>query len=272
MLDAMVKNYFIILMAACILCQSCNNDSDETKTAYPPINEMSYIQGFYDLESNNVSIGIGYCILPDKDSRKIYFRETSENGHPASTKKGIGLNINIGEDICGRGLIDYQKINPYRDVYFRYVNLINDTSYNSDVMDGLNAGKAFALTDTLQAINIVSNKDFNAEYKAGSNLNDLFFIYFEEPYTTIKNGYKSSQGKNYYEVDIIRKEFPYTLYGELLSKVDFSKKYFISPRLYLVLEAVPDETAEYTFTVTIKNTQGKEVTVSANAILIKGKE
>ena len=53
----MVKNYFIILMAACMLWQSCNNDSDETKTAYPPINEMSYIQGFYDLESNNVSIG-----------------------------------------------------------------------------------------------------------------------------------------------------------------------------------------------------------------------
>ncbi len=268
----MMKIYSIILMTACIFCLSCSDDNDNTKTAYPPINEKSYIQGFYDLELNNVRVSAGFGLLPDKERNIIYFRKTSDTDDISSIGKGVRLSITIGQDIYGRGLIDYKEINPYRSEYFRYIDLINDTLYNSDIMDGLGGGMAFALTDTLQTIRITCDKDFNAEYKAGSDLSSLFSIYFEEPYTTVKNGYKSSQGKNYYEVDIIRKEFPYSFYGELLSKVDLSKKYFIAPLLYLSLEATPDKTAEYLFTVTIKNTQGKEVTVSANAILIKGKE
>lgn len=261
-----------MLITSFFMFQSCNDDDKINGTAYPPINEKSYIQGFYDLELDNVRVQAGFGIPPDKEKNKINFRNITDSENPISGAINVRLGIYIGKNTSGRGLISYPEINTYKVEYFKYIDLIGDTSYNSDKMDGLDGQMAYALTDTLRTIQITSNKDFNAEYKAGDNLNSLFSIYFEEPYATIKNGYKSLQGKNYYEVDVIRKEFPYSFYGERLSEVDFSKKYFIGSQLHLSLEAIPDKTEEYTFTITIRNTQGKEVTVSANPIKIKGTE
>ena len=248
----------VIIALLLIVVTACKDEPDGPYTK-APVNEKSYIQEFYEFNDYlHVSSISGFKI--DKLTHSINHNTSFDPPKLYELKDGVGLHISISN----------QSLPKYK--YKLLVEKIGDVSYNSKINDGFQPGGiAVALVDTLQTITITCDKAFNEKYPAGSSLNELFSIYFEEPYTTIKNGYKSSTGDNYYTINIFNNKFPYSLFGANLSTVDLSKKYYIGTHLYLMLETAPKNTGEYLFTVSVINTEGKILEKTANyPIHLKG--
>lgn len=143
------------------------------------------------------------------------------------------------------------------------VEKIGDTSYNAKYGD-----TRYANADTLRYINVTCNKQIDSSHPAGSSLNDIFSIYFEDICAYVKNGYKPVTGPNYYS--IVNDYGSHTLFGDKLLSVNLADKPHGGLSLNLMLETTPEHTDEYTFTVSVTNKQGKTVENTTEPVRIKG--
>jgi hypothetical protein len=129
---------------------------------------------------------------------------------------------------------------------------------------------SYAITTCLESIEITCDKDFDALHKAGSSLNDLFFVFFDDLYTTVKNGYQSSTGEDVYWNLSNRACMPQTTIGGKLNTQPFAGKPFIGWMWSCVLEQAPQKTDVYSFQVTVRDNTGKILKTETNAMLIQG--
>lgn len=246
-----MKNIVITLLLIGLI--SCNKERIGSDPK-GPINEKSYIQGFFELNDLIASPVSGFNV--DKVTHSIKNNTSFDPEILYKISDRVGISAGTGNERLGNGFIVYGSI-----LYDTLVARIGDVSYNSKITDGFAyEGIVVALVDTLQTVTITCDKIFDEQHPVGSNLNDLFSVYFEDPYATIKNGYKSSIGDNYYTIDaFLNPNFPYSLFGAPLTSVDFTKKYHIGTEWYFILEKAPEKTDEYLFTVSITNTSGKTI-------------
>ena len=237
---------------------------------YPnSINEKSYIQGFLELNWMHGSPTSGIKVNKTENSINLRYRNFDES-KIYDIKDGVGISLTIGKERSPEEITWDNNIEHYNEL----TKKIGDISYNSRIMSGvIHSDRIIAIADTLQSVNIICDKSIDENHPAGSNLNDIFSVYFEDPYAVIKNGYQSVTGSNYYSLDreTIPEGFPYALFGSKLSAIDFSVKPYIGTEWYLVLETAPENTDEYTFTISITDMQGKTIEKKARApIKIKG--
>jgi hypothetical protein len=260
--------FFIILLSMVIVRCDIN---ERLGPGLPPMNPKSYIQGFYELNEMRVFPMSGYRV--NKENNTINLGEWRfEAPKVYEISDGIGISVTIRSEEIGKGLISWEKGGSYTDYYYELVEKIGDTSYNSRLMSGLSSRGIISIADTLQAVTITCNRQIDENHPAGSSLNDIFSVYFEDPYAIVKNGYKSLTGENYYSLEGLPDKFPHSLFGARLSSVDFTTKLYMGIEWGLVLETAPQNTGEYIFTVSITNKAGKTIEKTANPIKIKGLE
>ncbi|HMM02752.1 MULTISPECIES: hypothetical protein [unclassified Dysgonomonas] len=246
-----MKKLFVLgSVLSLLIITSCDKNECGCDTA--PVNEKSYIQGFSELGEIQLSIGTGAKV--DKAKNTITYG--SENG--------LSIGVFIGDGGKGRGAITWDNSNA--DYYNKLVERIGDISYNKYP----NSGITWANADTLQVITIICDKPMDDSHPAGCSLNDLFSIYFLDICALVKNGYKPVTGSKYFSIVNEYYEYPYTLFGDRLSSVNLVEKPHIGIDIDLILEAVPEHTDEYTFTVSVTNKQGKTIEKTTEPVRIKG--
>jgi hypothetical protein len=261
--------FYLVLLSVGIA--GCEGNEAPGPYGRPPVNEKSYIQGFFELNDLHVGPISGFKV--NKDNNSITLDTSFDAPRVYDISDHVGLSILIGSEGIGKGLINWQKgRDSYFDYYNELVEKIGDTSYNSNLMYSL-SNIIIAVADTLQFVNITCNKQIDERHPAGSSLNNLFSVYFEDPYAVIKNGYKSLTGENYYSLEgipEILKDFPYSIFGAKLSSVDLTTKPYMGIAWRVLLDTAPETTGEYTFTVSITNKQGKTIERTAAPIKLKG--
>ncbi|MDR1543261.1 MAG: hypothetical protein LBS50_02390 [Prevotellaceae bacterium] len=83
-----------------------------------------------------------------------------------------------------------------KEVYDSCITVIGDTAFNK-LMYG--STQTIAIITPISEIVITCDKNFNAEFPQGSNLNSLFTVFFDAPYSTIRNNYQQVEGSYKYE-------------------------------------------------------------------------
>ncbi|MDR1582083.1 MAG: hypothetical protein LBS55_02305 [Prevotellaceae bacterium] len=203
-----------IFLLVCIVLglSACEKDVSPNDIG-PTVMYISYIQGFVKCKAMRVQSVVGVQI---DETNKIFgpcidrLDTGDTNPNVFSVADGIEIDIdghiwsNFDEkDTCVFYDNSYYQadINEDERIYYLerkerydyYTALIGDTSYN--VRSRGDAGPAArSIITPLKSIVIVANKDFSSDYPAGSDLSPLFTVYFDDPYSTVKNGYKQIEG------------------------------------------------------------------------------
>jgi hypothetical protein len=149
--------------------------------------------------------------------------------------------------------------------YDHYITLIGDTSYNAQLRAD-ESSLSWAIITPLKSIVIVADKDFSNDYPAGSDLSPLFTVYFNDLYSTVKNGYKSIEGTYRFVEDA---PFPESIRKVKLSEANFEERPFIGPQWLCFLDVAPETTGTYTFLVKATFVDGTVLESSAPPINIK---
>lgn len=255
-----MKKLFVLCLALSLLIITSCDDKNDCGCVSPPVNEKSYIQGFAELDEIQVRVISGITV--DKTKNTITNNVNIKEPEVYDVKNGVSIHVDIGYGGQGRGFIGWYGSNT--DYYYELVEKIGDTSYNTKYGDGTRHANA----DTLQYINVTCNKQIDSSHPAGSSLNDIFSIYFEDICAYVKNGYKPVTGPNYYS--IVNDYGSHTLFGDKLLSVNLADKPHGGLSLNLMLETTPEHTDEYTFTVSVTNKQGKTVENTTEPVRIKG--
>ena len=96
----------------------------------------------------------------------------------------------------------------------------------------------------------------------------MFTVYFEDPYSFIKNGYQPIEGTYERARGVI--DYPQPIFRAKLSEVNFAERPFMGREWYCHLDAVPEETGNYTFSVKVTFVVGTVLEGTAPPINIKG--
>ncbi len=140
-------------------------------------------------------------------------------------EQGIVNYLNINEEIS------YNKLNIYLRAKLKQIDVTEYCSVMNDSLIGY-----------IDTIFIISDNDYNQNYSANGNLNDLFKILYPKD-----NGMES----------------------DLISINDYiSKKEKIKQSYYFFLQTAPDSSSLHSFTITIKTTDGKEFNITTIPIKI----
>jgi hypothetical protein len=161
-------------------------------------------------------------------------------------------NVNYPGDLC---LEDTQK-------YFAKIAEIGDTSFNRRMY-----ATEYMPRSTLaqiKSVTVTSDKDFNAAHPAGSSLNDLFTIYFNDPCALIKNNYQPIKGAYKYRPNGHLDDWPYAIFKEQLSAVNFIERPYTDYRWNTVLNVAPETTDTYTFYVKVVLADDSELKAEAS--------
>ena len=157
-------------------------------------------------------------------------------------------------------------------VYDKHIEMIGDTAYNWI------SGKTIAIITPVRDIVVTCDKDYTGEFPAGSNLSNLFTVFFDNPYATIKNGYKAVTGSYHHEAIYDDGSthkwdyFPTSIIKANLAEANFSSLPFIGNQWNCHLDVPPDKTDTYTFYVKIILVDGTELEGETPvSINIKGK-
>jgi hypothetical protein len=154
-----------------------------------------------------------------------------------------------------------------RKKYDEYIDIIGDTLFNKRLR-GDERPLVLSIATPLSSIIITADKDFGDDYPAGSDLSSLFTVYFDDPYATIKNGYKAiADTYTEYEEEL---PYPQSIFKTKLSEVNFPERPFIGNEWRCLLDVPPQQTGEYTFNVKVTVTNGVVIEGTVPPINIKG--
>ncbi|MDR1896310.1 MAG: hypothetical protein LBR10_05925 [Prevotellaceae bacterium] len=132
--------------------------------------------------------------------------------------------------------------------YYAQASEIGDTLFNQWLRTSSEV--AMSTLARIKSVIISSDKDFNTAHPAGSSLNDLFTIYFNDPYALIKNNYRPIEGTyTYLSGDNLG--YPFAIFKETLSSVRFIERPFIDHRWDIVLNVGPETSDTYIFYVKV---------------------
>ncbi|GHT43475.1 hypothetical protein AGMMS49965_17320 [Bacteroidia bacterium] len=268
-------------------CESDTNSTPSPDYALAPIVTLkSYIETFVDCKQISIHSVTGVKV----DETKKVFGSCSDRWVVGETNnKVFSVADGIELDILGH-ILDWESIdtcifydNSYFDVptlndddrayylerkrgYDYYTALIGDTAYNARLR-GDATPLARAIITPLKSIVIVADKDFSSNYLAGSDLSSLFTVYFDDPYSTVKNGYKSVGGTyRFIDHDV----FPQSVFKTKLSEANFEERPFINAEWLCFLDVAPEKTDTYSFLIKATFVNGTVLEATAPPINIKG--
>jgi hypothetical protein len=253
----MKKNYlFLIGISIGILCYACTagaNENEEENSPYgPPVFSKSYIQWFIGDDRVEAIVRVGGFKV-DEDTKIIDegYLGIDPDGRYSSLSDTIRLLIIIdgnGFSDCARnGYYPSDLCLEHTRKFLAQIAEIGDTTFNRKVY-GFGAAATLA---QIKSVTITGDKDFGANYPAGSSLNELFTIYFNDPYALIKNNYQPIADTYKYFTDSYTSNYPYAVFKENLSAVNFAERPFIDFEWHLVLNVAPETTDTYTFHVAV---------------------
>jgi hypothetical protein len=215
-----MKDLLTLLSAFFLASVSGCGKSDINSPPYPPGIKKSYIQNFISTDTLTILERVNIKIIKNE----LDFHGSSLVNHAENSGKVFSLDNNImlfasleWKEGFRNGMFDYAVSSPPNE---KYVQLSGDTHYNAEPVFGLHS-MPIAIVDTLESIEITSDKDFGPGLPAGTNLNSLFKVYFEDPYLVIKNNYKQPEG-GYRLSGLNYSIFPHIITGGKLDEINFT--------------------------------------------------
>jgi hypothetical protein len=215
---------------------------------------------------------------PDASSRNLENTDYYSMLNEMSFADTFSVTDGIGIAIDNHGYSDEESESVWlcfddpdtKDEYEKYSVLTGDTCFNQSFHSGYPAARA--IITPLQSITVTANRDFSEHYKAGSDLSNLFMVFFEDPYSVVKNGYTNPEG---YFTFMGKQPFgdpsyPPYIVRVRLSEANFPERPFIDDKWVLFLEEAPEETGEYTFHIKVTYTDGRMLETSAPPIHLRG--
>lgn len=134
-----------------------------------------------------------------------------------------------------------------KELYEKLCRMCGDTAYNATErreIDRLNATNFPHFT----TINVVSDKDFDAEHPAGTSLNDVMSIRYVSAQRFIESGYTAERSRH----EEISKPLDELTSNELMYSID---------NTFLVFDKEPDVLEKHTLTITCINAEGESYSV-----------
>ncbi len=278
----MKKN--ILVFSVILILLGCDTTPRSLDTPPPIIFHKSYIQYFRDLgEINNqtLSVWISSGNRIDTINKVVYPEGNLIEDY--SKYYGIDENLSIGVSVRMNqiglyyrkpmGSKEYTNPDVWKEnerinrVYDSLLNLIGDTAFNKITREHIDIG---AIITPISTFVITCNKDYNSKFPKESDISSLFTVFFDDPYSTVKSGYK--QAPDHYEYDWAYKNiFPKSIVKTNLATADFANRPFIGDEWRCMLDVAPDNSDSYTFTVEVTLTDGTVFRGTTNPIKIKGK-
>ena len=263
-----MKNIITIIGVLLVVSMSACDKGKSDSPPYPPGIKKSYIQRYLTTDTLTILERIGATI----EENELNLTQASLTYHEENIGKIFGLEDNImlfasleWKEGFKDGFFDYTEVQGYDE---KYAPMAGDTYYNAEPVFGLRSSP-IAITDTLQSIEITTDRDFSPELPAGTNLNHLFKVYFEDPYLVIENEYRQPAG-GYRLSGVNYSVFPHIITGGKLDEINFPEKPFIGNTYMCVLDQLPNEQGEYKFKIRIKKTNGNVIENVSRPILIQG--
>ncbi|MDR1405961.1 MAG: hypothetical protein LBI89_02000 [Prevotellaceae bacterium] len=274
-----MKTNVLFLLCTGMLFGACEVNSIDCGCEGPKSMVQSYIRQFMSSDTLKIRPAIGGFDV-DENTRIIQLNTGKEPVGVSSVSEHINFYLYLEPfHVNNGGVFLYncaENLNyPSDDCmevtnkYNAQVKEIGDTSFNREIALNLN-NLADATLGKIASVSITGDKDFSAAYPAGSSLNDLFTIYFNDPIAVIKNNYQQVEGTyRYHEEFYVNPTYPFAIYKEKLSAVNFPERPFIDYRWVVVLDVAPQTTGLYTFYVTVTLEDGKAL-VATTAFNIAG--
>ena len=176
----------------------------------------------------------------DQDGINKYIKAKHEKSDKTNTSN---LNYDSVGELSNNEIIIDQKdiISPYKE----YAAYYGDTTHLTDHVSGIGATPwDFACVLPVTAIDVVCDKDFDAEHPAGSKLNDiLYYSQFLETYDYLTN--KEYQGEPIYSGKGSMKSFQ----PRKLSDFCGNPLYLMESQYQLTFDHEPAAPGTYEFTV-----------------------
>jgi len=255
-----------ILAILCVALLSCSkNEQPEEFVPYgPPVYKTSYIEHL-----TKVSV-IGMQIYADAyfidEENKIVSFGGYQGDKPVYSDR-ISLHIGLGAiagsfemyDDCVRDTPNPdERCIERTNKFYEIVREIGDTTFNRKVRYSLEHLGICAI-DKIKSVSVTSDKDFNAEYPAGANLNELFTFYANDAYALIKNNYQQPEDTYSYGTNKWTANIPMAIIKKKLSTVNFPEHPYLDTRWYCILDEAPQKTDTYTFYVSVVLEDGTEL-------------
>ncbi|MDR1591498.1 MAG: hypothetical protein LBS16_01235 [Prevotellaceae bacterium] len=163
---------------------------------------------------------------------------------------------------------NYQFYARQKHVYDSCIAVIGDTAFNKLTYSA--TIQVVAIITPVSEIIITCDADFSADFPKGSNLSSLFTVFFDDPYSTIKNNYQAVEG-SYRSQAALECDYPQSIIKTNLAEAHFADRPFIGHEWECFLDVAPDYTGVYRFAVKIILVDGTELTgVAPIVIKLKG--
>ena len=249
----------ILFISIIVIFYACHEP--EGKSGYEGWFPDSYILGFVSPENIEAYAYQEYGTV-DTEQRKVHFHNLSQ--HPLDNSLLISVRF-VPTEGTPRFRVNYSDGTDNADVkrYYEKVKEIGDThfkgwdkQYHRNYVMTASAEEGCAVNGVINDLSIVCNKTIDAEHPAGSDVSDLFDVFFEDLYWVVQNGYRTYDGADGYR-ETHETKFPYAV--RCLSVADFiaSQRQYISSCFFLYAKKLilPEET--YTFTIKVETSSGK---------------
>lgn len=261
---------FSIFSSASFLSCGSDNEGD------PPYNN-SFIQAFTEIDQITAKTSFGATF--DKTNHTFYFESDNPN-----IDEGVYIWLK-GTSSKGFFAADAPRTSDSYKEYNKYINRIGDKDFTNRphrYYGILGNNKSIAITDTLSFITVKCDKSYNSTTPVNTSLNHLITVFFDNPYTVVKNNYNNYKGEDSYVVkrilanknieNVMIDGFPYAFVGHNLSEIDWQKYPFIGNEWLLVFNQRPDVTDTYTFNISMAKSDGSILNVSTKPIKVKGRK
>jgi hypothetical protein len=261
-----MKNICVFIITAIVLV-ACENSEDCGCVPPPEKTFKSYIQTFIEcgkIRDHKLQVVSNIGLKVDTVKKTLNINANVDFSTPYSIENDIWLEIvaqsshvidrdsSLYYAVPQIGRTDFLFSNgdnpndPFylerQRMYDKYIDIVGDTLFNKKLES---PPKSNAIITPVKDIVITCDKDFTSEFPAGSNLNSLFTVYFDNPYATVKNNYRTVEGS--YRYEWVLSDFPVSIFEAPLSEINFSNYPFISNKWNCRLNVAPENTGSYIF-------------------------
>lgn len=258
----MIKDIITLSLLMCFCC-SCS-DSDDGKKDILVEYQESYIQWYFT--PDRISILERVNLQTDESALQII----PDNFDNINAEENAGKYYSLRDQIFFQVEIYSTKVISRDTDKKRYEELrdrIADNSFNREIAVGIAGTPVTALTEKIHDVKVTVREPYNPDYPGGSDVTALFTVYYEHPYSVVKNRYEAPAGT--YRMSTRIPGLPQAIYKDGLDRVDFSTKTALGNEFMLLLNKSPEKTGTYTFTVQVTTAEGDILTVDTAPIPIK---